>query len=188
MLLRDRACAGLRLLLLPLDLTGLLLTLLALTGLLLGLLLCSDLPELRLMLLLFSLTGLLLRLIRVGAFSRLPRPYRASTYTSAVNFNWAFGFASHSLANRTYTNISSRTPNTSRWTSANASLSLPSLHHLGCGLRRQGGGEEKPFGCGLRKGYKGSGAFAAFLTTTSSAALTVASPDPRASSSSSKKV
>ncbi|RWW80139.1 hypothetical protein BHE74_00011536 [Ensete ventricosum] len=42
----------------------------------------------------------------------------------------------------------------------------------------------KSFDCGLPKGYKGFGAFAAFLVTTSSAALATTSLDPYASSSS----
>ncbi|RWW33819.1 hypothetical protein GW17_00001451 [Ensete ventricosum] len=61
---------------------------------------------------------------------------------------------------------------------------LPSPCPLDCGLRHQGGGEEKSFDCGLPKGYKGFGAFAAFLVTTSSAALATTSLDPYASSSS----
>lgn len=73
MLGRDRACTGLWLLLLLLDLSGLRLTLLlAFTGLLLGLLCCRDLPELRLMLLRFSLTGLLFKLLLIGVLSWLP--------------------------------------------------------------------------------------------------------------------
>ncbi|RRT76762.1 hypothetical protein B296_00025283, partial [Ensete ventricosum] len=46
----------------------------------------------------------------------------------------------------------------------------------------------KPFGCGLRKCYKGSGVFATFLAVASFTALAPTSPNPRASSSSSEEV